>query len=98
LTPDLITALTGLASAVGAVAIAYLSYKARKDAAAARKAAVQSQDALVVIEGQIFALGMNVDGRLTQLLATAKAQGVAETALARAEGVTAGEKAQRDRE
>jgi Flp pilus assembly protein TadB len=102
---EVITALAALAASIGAVAIAYLSYKAKvlsqnaeSNARKAEKTAGENQATLIRIDNAIFEVGQRVDGRLSELLDAAKTQGVTDSALARAEGVAAGEKKQRDRE
>ena len=95
--PATITAFGALVTAVGAVFIAYWAYRGKERAAeAAEKAAAAAAKAesleskLVELNGQVFTLGENIDGRLSQLLAVS-------AAAARAEGIAAGEQAQRDR-
>lgn len=79
-----ITALAALVAAVGGVVAAILASRAKKrvDTAAAD---------LVLVGDEVRKLGDRMDGPLSELLVTTRK-------LARAEGVAAGEQAQRDRE
>jgi hypothetical protein len=57
---------------------------------AAKAAALQTATTLIEVGDKVFAVGEQVDGRLSELLREARA-------LARAEGVAQGEQSQRDR-
>lgn len=78
-----ITAVAALVAAVGGIVAAALASRAKV-------AADNNASELVVVGDQVRALGKRMDGPLSELLVTTRA-------LARAEGVAAGEQAQRDR-
>ena len=102
--PQTIDALTKLVIAVGVIVTAALTFLNRRSvraaaeratvaadaAVAAQVAAEAGKKAIVATEAGIFELGKQIDGRLSELLKSS-------SALARAEGVAAGEQAQRDR-
>ncbi len=89
-----ITALATLVAAIGAVLVGIRNSRKAEVAAIAatiaKEAAEASQREVVATKDGVFEVGRQIDGRLTQLMATA-------TALARAEGIAQGEQAQRDR-
>jgi hypothetical protein len=99
--PGTLTSLGTLIAAVGAVAIGFRNSRkadAAKDkaaiaataAAVAKEAALASQREVMVVGDKVVEVGKQLDGRLSELLREARAS-------ARAEGVAAGEQAQRDR-
>jgi hypothetical protein len=89
-----ITALGTLVAAIGAVLIGYRNaHKAETAATAAavaKEAALASKREVVLVGDKVLEVGRQLDGRLSELLAEARAK-------SRAEGYTAGEQAQRDR-
>ena len=94
---DVIVAVAGLVTAIGIVLASFWAYRAKERAArAAELAATAAQHAadasteIMLVHGEIRALGKRVDGRLSELLASS-------IAAARSEGVAAGEQSQRDR-
>jgi hypothetical protein len=78
---------------VGSSFAAAAWWNARK----ARAIAEESSGALIEVGGKVYRLTEAVDGRLTELLATNARLAATAAALARAEGVAAGEQSQRDR-
>ena len=90
MSPELITAIAALVAACGGVVAALLSYRGKNLAADAKKE-------IVAVGDKLYLLDKRVDGRLTQLLEQARAEGVTNANLARSEGHAAGEQAQRDR-
>ncbi len=89
--PATITALGAFVTAVGIILAAYWSYRAKERATTAAQLGKDNKDKIVELDGKLYKLGENVDGRLTALLASS-------VAAARAEGVSAGEQSQRDRQ
>jgi hypothetical protein len=96
-----ITALGTLVAAIGAVLIGYRNsrkadaakadaHQAAVAAAVAKEAALASKREVVIVGDKVLEVGRQLDGRLSELLAEARAT-------SRAEGFTAGEQAQRDR-
>ena len=83
MTAETITAIAALVAAIGGIVAAILAHRAKATAEAAEKA-------VVAVGDNVFELGKRMDGPLSELLSTTRA-------LARAEGVAAGEQAQRDR-
>ena len=85
-----------LIAAIGAVGLIFvallglLTQIILKRFAEAKEAAEQTTATLVEVGDKVFRIGEQVDGRLSELLREARA-------LARAEGIAAGEQAQRDR-
>jgi hypothetical protein len=80
------------------ILLGYWAYRGKERAAvAAEKAAVAAQKAedavgeIVAVKGSIFALGKQIDGRLSELLKST-------AALSHAEGVVEGEKNRSDRD
>jgi hypothetical protein len=96
--PETITALATLVAAIGAILIAYLSYKAKLLAQKASDVAVENQSQLIRVGNDVYEIGKRVDGRLTELLDATRAQGVSEATLARAEGLAAGKQEREHRE
>lgn len=94
MTPADITAVATLVAAVGALIVAivtaYNARSARTAAEESKAAAEQSKAEIVATKEGVFELGKRVDGRLSELLA-------ASIAAAKADGVTIGEQAERDR-
>lgn len=102
--PATITALASFVIAVGVIVTSVLGFLNRRASAEARERATVAADAAVAAQvaaesskreiiqtaNGIFEVGKKLDGRLSELLASA-------TALARAEGKAEGEQAQRDR-
>ena len=95
--PAIIAALGGVVTAVGVILVGYWAYRAKERAAdaaeAAAKAAAEANAArseIMVVGDKIVEVGKALDGRLSELLREARAT-------ARAEGMAAGEQAQRDR-
>jgi hypothetical protein len=90
-----ITALGTLVAAIGAVILAWRNSQkadeAKVKATLAAEAAAAAQREVIATKDGVFEVGRQIDGRLTQLMASA-------TALARAEGVAQGEQRQRDRQ
>jgi hypothetical protein len=101
---EVITATAALVAAVGAVAAVVVGYLNRRAMTAAKEKAVHAANAaaeakaaaqvtssrLVIVEDKIVEVGKQIDGRLSELLAS-------ETGRARAEGIAQGEQTQRDR-
>jgi hypothetical protein len=96
-----LTAIATLLAAIGALVTAGVgalvarsnnqrAVEAAKSAEAAKIAAQQSQREIIATKEGVFELGKQVDGRLSELLTATRKS-------ARAEGVAAGEQAQRDR-
>lgn len=96
-----ITAIGTLVAAIGAVLIGYRNSRkadaakheaavAAAAAAVAKEAALASKREVVIVGDKLVEVGKQLDGRLSELLAQARAT-------SRAEGYTAGEQAQRDR-
>jgi len=79
-----------IVTAVGVIVAAYYSYRAKQRAANAETKVDETKVDLQVIQGEVHEVGERIDGRLSELLD-------ASTKVARAEGVAAGEQAQRDR-
>ncbi len=81
----------GTIAIIGAIALAYRqASSARQEAADAKLAALDAKREIIATKTGIYEVGKQLDGRLSELLATSNAA-------ARAEGVAAGEQAQRDR-
>jgi hypothetical protein len=78
---------------IAAVAAIYAAWSARQ----ARKAADKSNDGVIQVDGKLYSLGKQIDGRLSELLAGKDRESVNAVNLARAEGVAQGEQSQRDR-
>ena len=96
--PATITAVGAVITAVGVILVAWWSYRAKERAADAADKAQAAADLgaravgeLAVIRGEVREVGARIDGRLSELLTSSNS-------LARAEGVQAGEQAQRDRQ
>lgn len=96
-----ITAVATLVAAIGALAVGWRNSRAASEAKAraaeaafaaerAKEAAEASRREIIATKDGVFEVGKRIDGRLSELLKSA-------TALARAEGIAAGEQAQRDR-
>lgn len=83
MSPEAITALAALVAAVGGIVAAVLANRAKMTAE-------DSHAQIIATKEGVFELGKQVDGRLTELLNATRQS-------ARAEGVAAGEQAQRDR-
>lgn len=81
--PGIITAFSALVAAIGVILAAYWSYNAKK-------AGMENKGEIAIVKGEIRNVGTRIDGRMDELLRAATASG-------RAEGVAAGEQAQRDR-
>lgn len=95
--PATLTALASLVIAIGVIVSAVLSYRTRQATAAAsaasanaQRAAEASQAEVIAIKGEVYEIGKRIDGRLSELLTE-------QTGRARAEGITFGEQAERDR-
>ena len=93
----IIAAIGGVVTAVGVILIAYWSYRGKERATAAARAASdaataaeESHKEIIAVGDKVFRVGEQLDGRLSELLASARLA-------SRAEGVAAGEQAQRDR-
>ena len=87
------TVLVAFIGAIGLVVVALLGLMTQvvlKRFAEAKEAAEATTAVLVEVGDKVFRIGEQVDGRLSELLKEARA-------LARAEGVAAGEQSQRDR-
>jgi len=85
--------LIAVIGAVGLIFVALLGLLTQiilKRFSEAKEAAEQTTATLVEVGDKVFRIGEQVDGRLSELLREARA-------LARAEGIAAGEQAQRDR-
>lgn len=89
--------LAGVAALVTAVGILALQVRSGKKADDAKAAAEDAKAILVNTADGVFELGKAIDGRLSALLAAKEAEFASEIKRARAEGVAAGEQAQRDR-
>ena len=98
---SVITSVGTLVAAVGALLIGWRNSRkadaAKEKAAAAAIAAAVAKEAaeagkreVLIVGDKVVEVGKQLDGRLSELLREARA-------LARAEGVAAGEQAQRDR-
>lgn len=98
MTPEAITAVATLIAAAGALIVALVgafvarsnSLRAASAASAAKVAAESAKADIIATKEGVFELGKQVDGRLSELLIETRKS-------ARAEGVAAGEQAQRDR-
>ena len=98
MSPEMLTAVAAvvvaLAALVGAVVTGLVaratSIRAANAAEGAKAAAEASHAEIVETKAGVFELGRQVDGRLSELLAQTRLS-------SRAEGVLAGEQAQRDR-
>lgn len=88
--PATITALASAIAAVGVILAAWWAYRAKERAS-------EAADKITIIGSEVYELGKRVDGRLTELLTAQAQKHMAEEKVARAEGVRAGEQAQRDR-
>ena len=88
----LLAALAGLITASVGLWVVY------RKAVEAKKAAERGNEAIILVDGQIRELGKRVNGRLSALLEAEAGRRAAESKAARAEGVAAGEQAQRDRD
>jgi len=77
--PAILTALGAVVTAVGVILIAYWSYRGKERAAAAADLAEDAKREVIAVRGDIFTVGEQLDGRLSQLLKTS-------TDLAHAEG------------
>ncbi len=88
-------AITSLVTAIGVIVIAYWTYRGKERAAKAAELAAErdreAKAAIITVGDKVFEVGKALDGRLSQLLAEAKA-------LAHAEGRAEGEQAQRERQ
>jgi hypothetical protein len=80
---SVVTALAALIAAFGGIFAAVLAYRARQ-------AARENSAEIIAVNGEVREVGERIDGRLSELLRSSNA-------LARAEGVAAGEQSQRDR-
>ena len=98
---SVITSVGTLVAAVGALLVGYRNSRkadaAKEKAVAAALAAAVAKEAaeagkreVLIVGDKVMEVGKQLDGRLSELLREARA-------LARAEGVAAGEQAQRDR-
>ena len=87
----IITAVGACITAIGVILAGFWSYRSKQKAAIAAEKAEANGAKIVELDGKLYQLGANVDGRLTELLRTS-------TAAAHAEGVISGEQAQRDRQ
>ena len=95
--PATITALGAFVTAVGVIVIAYWSYRGKERASRAADDAADAKKEIIAVGDKLYLLDRRVDGRLTELLEGIRAEGISAASLARAEGVAAGEQAQRDR-
>ena len=95
--PATITAIGALVTALGVILVAYWAYRGKERASKAADLAADAKKEIVAVGDKLYLLDKRVDGRLTELLAQARAEGVSNANLARAEGVAQGEQAQRDR-
>ncbi len=86
--------LVAAAAVVGAIS----SVMAWTHARAAHDDAREAKGAIIEVDGKLYRLRDEVDGRLTELLAANKRQADTAASLARAEGVAQGEQAQRERQ
>jgi hypothetical protein len=81
--PATLTAIAAIIGAIGVILAAYWAYNAKK-------AGMENKGEIAIVKGEIRNVGTRIDGRMDELLRAATASG-------RAEGVAAGEQAQRDR-
>jgi hypothetical protein len=87
-----------IVAAIAAVAAAVLGYTNRRKVDAARERAEKAAEAAAdaarevsLVHGEVREVGARIDGRLSELLKSSNA-------LARSEGIAAGEQSQRDRQ
>ena len=80
---SIITAVAALVAAFGGIIAAILAHRARE-------ASKANSAEIIAVNGEVHEVGERIDGRLSELLRST-------AALARAEGVAAGDQSQRDR-
>jgi hypothetical protein len=85
--------VTVIATIIAACSAVYAAWTARK----ARVAAEKGREGVIEVDGKLYSLGKQIDGRLSELLAGKDRESVAAVRLAHAEGVASGEQSQRDR-
>jgi len=87
----IIAAVGSVITALGVILVGYWAYKGKNRADDAKRASENNNARIVELDGKLYTLGVNVDGRLSELLRVS-------TEAARAQGVAEGEQAQRDRQ
>jgi hypothetical protein len=93
-----ITATAALIGAFGGIVAAILAYRSKQKAGEAKVATDQNRTEIIAVGDKVYALGERLDGPLSELMKSIRAEGVSAANAARSEGHAAGEQAQRERQ
>jgi len=96
--PSILTALAAVIGAIGGIVAAILAYRSKQKAGEAKVATDENRAEIIAVGDKVYALGERLDGPLTELMKSIRAEGVSAANAARSEGHAAGEQAQRERQ
>ena len=96
--PAILTALAAVIGAIGGIVAAILAYRGKQKAGEAKTASDQNRAEIIAVGDKVYKLGERLDGPLSELMKSIRAEGVSAANAARSEGHAAGEQAQRERQ